>query len=97
MNLATRSLLHRWHREVPPEDSTKRRRAMLGRSRRERASWLRFEKVAEIAKQHIVENQILRLRNNKLAENLKVLSEKILATLREAAAEYLGMPGRTTP
>jgi hypothetical protein len=154
INLATRPLMRRWYREQNGPQGVQRRRALLDRNRRELASYRRFERVSEIAEQHIVENQALRRRNTELADKLKALhdripiyarikqeeryfgrtfvipvsfnpdaiirtlafdtterdtsmdmerefsylaafaSEKILATLRDAAAEYLGMPGK---
>ena len=155
MNHTTRSLQHRWYRECRPKDGIQRRRALLARSRRERATKRHTALLAYENKRLTVENTELHRRNAELTDQLKALqdrvpiytriqrdehrygrtfvipvafnpdaiirslvfdtaewdrsldfehefrylvafaSEKILATLREAAAEHLGMPGRS--
>lgn len=157
MNLATRSLIHRWYRECIGPDGIQRRRAMLSRDRLERASEIRTRWLESQMRDWAAASGKWAARNRDLLDKLKALhdripvytriqqdercygrafvvpvafnpdaivrtlvfgaaerdrsmdmerefhyltdfaSEKILATLREAAAEYLGMPGRTTP
>jgi len=77
MQHATRTLLHRWYRECRPPDGTQRRRALLARSRRERATKLHATLLAYGNKRLTVENTRLQRRNNELADLLKALQDRV--------------------
>jgi hypothetical protein len=155
MQHATRSLLHRWNREpLNGPDGIQRRRALLARDRRERASAKRQRWLETQIRDWPTKEHNWATRNRDLMDKLKALhervpvytriqqderrygrqfmipvvfnpdatvrslmfyaadrdqrldldsefrylvafaSDKILATLRETAAEQLGMPGR---
>ncbi len=154
INHATRSLMRRWYRESIRPDGIQRRRALLARDQRERASEIRTRWLEKQIRDWPTKEHNWATRNRDLADKLKALhdripiytrikqderyygrtfvipvtfnpdtiirtlafgaaerdrsmdmerefhyladfaSEKILATLREAAAEYLGMPGK---